>query len=217
MRSLYHNCLAELNIRKEIPVYSTAFLKSPVIVGLLNPRIFLPIHLISEFYASATRYMLLHELQHYRHKDALVNYLITLAGILYWFNPFVRYALKEMRNDREVACDTSVLEMLSEEDYEDYGNTLIYFAEKISLTSFPFADGISGSMKQMKRRIINIVAYEKPTLRKRLKDISAFLLTTVLLIGFAPFLSHLAVTYYRYVTHVAVVIHSFGIDSPVYP
>lgn len=75
---------------------------------------------------------------------------MNLSGVVYWFNPLVWYALKEMRNDREVACDTAVLEMLEEDDYEDYGNTLINFAEKISLTPFPFAAGLGGSMEQMK-------------------------------------------------------------------
>ena len=42
------------------------------------------------------RYMLLHELQHYRHKDALANYLIVLARIIYWFNPVVWLALREI-------------------------------------------------------------------------------------------------------------------------
>lgn len=189
VRRLYNNCLAEMSIKKDIPVYSTAFLKSPIIVGYCKPCIYLPIHLISDYKATDMRYMLLHELQHYKHKDALINYLMNIAGVIYWFNPFVWYALREMRNDREVACDTSVLKMLNENDYEDYGNTLINFAEKVSLTPFPFATGISGNMRQMKKRIMNIASYEKPSFWKRLKGITAFILTAVLLIGLAPMLS----------------------------
>ena len=189
VRRLYHRCLAEMGIHRNIPVYSTAFLKSPIIVGLLKPCIYLPIHLISDYNESDMRYMLLHELQHYKHKDAAASYLMNLAGVIYWFNPLVWYALKEMRNDREVACDTSVLKILEEDDYEDYGNTLINFAEKVSLTPFPFAAGLGGNMEQMKRRIINIASYEKPTFIKRVKGMTAFMLTTVLLLGFAPFIS----------------------------
>lgn len=189
VRRLYHHCLEEMGIYREIPVYSTAFLKSPIIAGLLKPCIYLPIHLISDYNESEMRYMLLHELQHYKHKDAIASYLMNLAGVIYWFHPLVWYALKEMRNDREVACDTSVLKMLDEEAYEDYGNTLINFAEKVSLSPFPFAAGLGGNMKQMKRRIINIASYEKPTFMKRLKGMTAFLLTAVLLLGFAPFIS----------------------------
>ena len=189
VRRLYNKCLNEMKITRNIPVYSTAFLKSPIIVGFLKPCIYLPIHLISDYHESDMRYMLLHELQHYRHKDAIANYLMNFAGVLYWFNPFVWFALREMRNDREVACDTSVLKMLEEDDYENYGNTLINFAEKISLTPFPFSSGIGGNMKQMKRRILNIASYEKPTLQKKLKSFIAFLMISILLFGLTPFVS----------------------------
>lgn len=200
VRRLYDRCLTEVEITKKIPVYSTAFLKSPIIVGLLKPCIYLPIHLISDYNETDMRYMLLHELQHYKHKDALANYLMNLAGVIYWFNPFVWYALKEMRSDREVACDTSVLKMLDEEAYEDYGNTLINFAEKVSLTPFPFAAGLGGNMKQMKRRILNIAAYERPTFGKKLKGVTAFIVTTVLLLGLTPFISTYAAdeSHYRW-------------------
>ena len=189
VRRLYNKCLNEMKITRNIPVYSTAFLKSPIIVGFLKPCIYLPIHLISDYHESDMRYMLLHELQHYRHKDAIANYLMNFAGVLYWFNPFVWFALREMRNDREVACDTSVLKMLEEDDYEDYGNTLINFIEKVSISPFPFAASLSGNMKQIKRRIINIASYEKPTFYKKLKGMTAFILTTVLIMGLTPFIS----------------------------
>ena len=198
VRRLYNKCLNEMKITRNIPVYSTAFLKSPFIVGFLKPCIYLPIHLISDYHESDMRYMLLHELQHYRHKDAIANYLMNFAGVLYWFNPFVWFALREMRNDREVACDTSVLKMLEEDDYEDYGNTLINFIEKVSFSPFPFAANLSGNMKQMKRRIINIASYEKPTFCKKLKGMTAFILTTVLIMGLTPFISTYAADESRY-------------------
>lgn len=208
-RRLYQHCLEEMGIYRDIPIYSTAFLKSPIIVGLLKPRIYLPIHLISDYSLSHSthsegvcitgypnrcsesdmRYILLHELQHYKHHDAIGSFLMNLAGVVYWFHPLVWYALREMRNDREIACDTSVLKMLEEDDYEDYGNTLINFAEKVSLTPFPFASGLGGNRKQMERRILNIASYKKPTFIKKLKGMTAFVLTAVLLSGFAPFIS----------------------------
>ncbi|MFP3155037.1 BlaR1 family beta-lactam sensor/signal transducer [Lachnospiraceae bacterium ZAX-1] len=188
-RMLYDHCLKESKISKNIPIYSTAFLKSPIIVGHLKPYIYLPIHIISDYNKRDLRYMILHELQHYKHNDSFANYLMGIAGILYWFNPFVWYALKEMRADREVACDTSVLKMLKEDEYKDYGNTLINFAEKVSLTPFPFATGLGGSMKQMEKRIKNIASYEKPTAWKWLQGISSFGLVAILLLSVAPILS----------------------------
>ena len=219
IRVLYHNCLKELNIKRNIPIYSAAFLKSPIIVGLFNPRIYLPIHLISDFHANDKgnacpsgyegmpgerlnaadmRYILLHELQHYRHKDALAGFFMNFFGILYWHNPCVWYALKEMRNEREVACDTSVLKLLAESDYADYGNTLINFATKVSLTPFPFSAGISGSMKQMQQRIANISSYKKPSVFRKIKGLTAFVMIGVILLGFAPMLSTYAAEPNRY-------------------
>lgn len=146
------------------------------------------------------RYILLHELQHYKHKDAIASYLMNFFGVLYWFNPLVWYALKEMRSDREVACDTSVLKLLSENDYEDYGDTLINFAEKISLSPFPFAAGISGNMKQMQKRIINISSYENPSVWKKIKGFTAFGIIAVMLLGLTPMLSTYAAdqSYYKW-------------------
>ena len=197
---LYSNCLSELKIKRDIPIYSTAFLKSPIIVGLFKPCIYLPIHLISDFNAVDMRYILLHELQHYKHKDAIASYLMNLFGVLYWFNPLVWYALKEMRSDREVACDTSVLKLLNENDYEDYGDTLINFAEKISLSPFPFAAGISGNMKQMQKRIINISSYKNPSVWKKIKGFTAFGIIAVMLLGLTPMLSTYAAdqSYYKW-------------------
>ena len=94
---------------------------------------------------------------------------MILIRIIYWFNPIVLVALKEMCHDREIACDSSVLKMLEYKDYINYGNTLINFAEKISTTPFPFVAGLGGNMKQIKRRILNIASYENPTYWKRIR------------------------------------------------
>ena len=186
---LYHKCLKEFNITADIQICSTVYLKSPIITGLFKSCIYLPVHIISDYNETEMRYILLHELSHYKHKDTLAGYFITLANIIYWFNPIVRYSLKEMRNDREIACDTSVLKLLEKDCYTDYGNTLINFAQKIFLSSFPFSVGISGNMKQMKRRILNIARYEIPTIGKKIKSTAAFLLSVMLLSIFAPFIS----------------------------
>ena len=187
--NVYRRCLQELNIKKEVPIYSTAFLKSPVIVGLFKPCIFLPLHLISNFDENESRYMLLHELQHYRHKDNFFNYATSLAVAIYWFNPFMWYVLRQINIDREIACDSSVLNILKEDTYADYGNTLISFAEKIALFPFPFGAGIGGNVKQLEKRIISIASYKKPTFCKLIKGYAVFLIISLVILCFAPLIS----------------------------
>ena len=198
VRKLYKKCLEEMHIAKKIPIYSTAFLKSPVITGLFRPRIYLPIHLISDYESEKIRYMLLHELQHYRYKDNISNYLLLLAGILYWFNPFVWLAARAMRNDREVACDSAVLNMLDADSYQDYGFTLINFAEKISLSPFPFSSSLGGTIKQLEHRILNIATYKKPSSFRRIRSITLFAVTAIMFIGITPLLTSYAAASNKY-------------------
>lgn len=198
IRLLFEECKQHLQINHSIPIYSTAFIKSPMMVGVIRPQIYIPIHLISDFPSEDIRYMLLHELQHYKHKDTFTNYLITLAGILYWFHPAVTYALKTMRIDQEIACDSSVLEMLNKAEYKKYGNTLINFAEKISVIPFPFASGIGGTGIQIERRIMNIATYQSNSFGKRIRSICAYILIAAILLGLAPILSTHAVEQEHY-------------------
>ncbi|WP_270347373.1 BlaR1 family beta-lactam sensor/signal transducer [Mediterraneibacter faecis] len=194
LNALYIECLNEVNSKHTIPIYSTAFLKSPVLAGFLHPRIYLPIHLISDFNAgtiSATdiRYMLLHELQHYKHKDILIGYLINTVNVFYWFNPLIWYFLKRIRQERELACDSAVLQLLKETEYKSYGNTLINFAETIALTPFPFTMGISGNAKQLKGRILNIASFRKPTFTQKIRGYLICLFVSTVIIGCVPILS----------------------------
>ena len=189
VKTIYYDCLKELKISHQVPVYSTAFLKSPVLIGIIHPRIYIPIHLISELNPDDMRFMLLHELQHYRHKDTLIGFLMVISNILYWFNPFIWYALKEIHCDRELACDSAVLQMISTDEYQAYGTTLINFAEKISSFSSPLAVGMSGNFRQMKRRILNIAVFRKETLYQKMRALIIYLVISAVFIGCTPILS----------------------------
>lgn len=186
---LYLDCLNEMGIKRHIPIRTSAFLKSPVIAGFFKPCIYLPLGLIGDYPLKDIRYMLLHELQHYKHMDTLVNYLANVVSILYWFNPVVRYAIKEMRNDREIACDTAVLEMLGEDAYADYGHTLLNFTKEAAFAPFPFMTGISGGMKQMRKRIMNIASYRPSSFRRKLQNVLIYAIIVIFVLSVAPVLS----------------------------
>ena len=183
---IYKLCLIRTNTKETLPIYSTAYLKNPIMIGVFSPAIYLPIHLISDFNETDMMYILLHELNHYTHKDAIINYIQNACGIVYWFNPMVWVAIRKIRSDREVACDTSVLELLEEDAYISYGNTLLTLAEKVSLSPFPFSLGMGGGFRQMKQRILNIRDYKKPGLRKKLGSTMIFLLAGLLTLYIAP-------------------------------
>lgn len=191
IRVLFEACLKESGIKGDIPIYSSAYVKSPIAIGFWKPVIIVPIHILSEMTEKDIRYILLHELSHCKHNDLLVNKLMAFAQIVYWFHPVVWLAFREMQNDREIACDSSVLAMLAPDNYLDYGNTLINFAEKLS--RFPYsAAGIGGSKKEIRKRIISIAGFHTETKWCKLKSSMVFAVAAVFVVGFMPAFSAMA-------------------------
>lgn len=186
VRKIFDSCKQEMNLQRQVELYSTEALKSPAAAGIFRPSVYLPVSVLSDFRKDSLRYVLLHELQHFRQHDSVVNLLAEFGRILYWFNPAVWYGMKKMRLDREIACDSAVLEILKDCEYSGYGHTLLDLAEKVS---FPFSSGLGGSSSQIRLRILNIAGYRRDNRRRKRRGILAYLLSTALFLNCAPLLT----------------------------
>ena len=186
VRKIFDSCKQEMNLQRQVELYSTEALKSPAAAGIFRPSVYLPVSVLSDFRKDSLRYVLLHELQHFRQHDSVVNLLAEFGRILYWFNPAVWYGMKKMRLDREIACDSAVLEILKDCEYSGYGHTLLDLAEKVS---FPFSSGLGGSSSQIRLRILNIAGYRRDNRRRKRRGILAYLLSTALFLSCAPLLT----------------------------
>jgi bla regulator protein BlaR1 len=190
MLLLFEQCKQSIGIRKNIILYTCPLLSSPITFGLLKPCVIVPNTITADFSKKDLYYVFLHELHHYKHKDIFVNYAICFFRIVYWFHPVVWYALNEMRTDREIACDSSVLKMLDQNSYLEYGNTLINFADKIlHSSSLSAISEMSGSNKQIKKRIITIASFQVETKWVTLKSVIIFLCIGCLVLASTPILS----------------------------
>lgn len=187
IQRIFENCCTELHIRRQIPVFVSQEIHSPVTTGFLKPRIFIPADLDSILQDHELRYMFLHELQHCRCLDGLVNDLCILFRILYWFNPAVCLTLKKLPMERELACDASVLAHLSAEDHPLYGAALLNLAEKLS--SYPSASGMVSKGSQLRRRILGITSFRHRNRKQKWKSVISYLLISVLTAGMIPVLS----------------------------
>ena len=188
---ILEQCLKEMGIKKKIPLKITS-LNTPGIAGFFNPCILFPRNTLEAIPLKDLRFIILHELQHYRHKDIFVNCFICLIQILYWFNPVVYWFLKELRQVQEISCDTSVLSKIDSHAYSDYGNALINFAELISKQTFSAIYSIGGSYQQIRRRSLAIVHYKKSTSFHRLKDFILILCAAAFIFCSTPSLNLLA-------------------------
>lgn len=188
IRELFDCCMSEMNIKKKISLYSSAYLSSPMAAGLVKPIIILPIHILSEFTKEEIRFILLHELTHIKHRDLFLNRFLALMQALYWYHPVVWIGLREMRKDQEVGCDLSVLSILEENSYVDYGKTLIRFAENI-VRRLSFVSQIAGSEKEIRMRIRCIASYRKESTWKQWKSRFLLTVTSLVLLAFIPVMS----------------------------
>ena len=163
IQDLFDKCCQKLGIRNNIQVRQSRFITAPVSFGWKKPFVVLPNRGIEKLPASELENVVLHELTHIRHGDLITNYLFCGMQALYWFNPLVWLAFRQMRRDREAYCDWAVLNELGDENARiAYGQTILNFAAGCQ-PQFHTANGLCQSKEQLKYRLEQIVGYQKDT------------------------------------------------------
>nr|WP_147197490.1 BlaR1 family beta-lactam sensor/signal transducer [Rummeliibacillus stabekisii] len=196
---LFEQCKKQLGISGQIAVGESKLVNSPMIIGLLRNYVVLPSKFDQWLSKDEIKYIFLHELNHYKYKDTVVNYLILFFQIIYWFNPLVWLAFRKMRLDREITCDYAVLASLDENYHKEYGLTIIHFIEKVSQQkNLILANQFNGFKKQMKSRIEHIACYTKESKLLKLKSIVVFMMLGILVGSQVPFISAMAQNQNRY-------------------
>lgn len=180
----------DIGINRKLILGKSSLVEVPITFGFFTPHIVLPANIINQLPENDIKYILLHELNHYKNKDILVNYIILFFQSLYWFNPFIWFLFNEMRIDREIACDISVLKMIDESCYIDYGEAIINFAYKtLKISSLAISSSIGGSKHQLKKRIKEISNFTKESKSLNIKSILIFTFIGCLILSQTPIIS----------------------------
>lgn len=138
---------------KGIPVYVCQGISAPFTLGLIRPRIYLPVHLEQ----SEREYILCHECVHISRKDYLVKNLAFLLTAIYWFNPLVWVAFYFMERDMEMSCDEKVIKLMGMDIKRQYSQSLLNFAEGkggMAVTPLTFGEN------SVKQRVKNVLSYK---------------------------------------------------------
>jgi len=157
-------------IHIESNIYEAENIKSPFVLGVLKPMIFLPIGLSGQ----ERHYIVLHEQTHIGRRDHIVKLVAYFVLCLHWFNPLAWVAFLFMSIDMEMSCDERVLKEIGGSIRKDYSLSLLSLATKRRFVgSSPLAFGEGG----IKERVSNVLNFKK---RSRVVIVAAITLVAVL-------------------------------------
>ncbi len=136
-------------------VWRVDFIDTPFVMGLIRPRIYLPVDLGT----SECDYVLAHERHHIRRGDPVWRLLAMAALCLHWFNPLVWLAFFLSEVDMEMSCDEAVMRRMHSDIRADYAQSLLRFSTGAQV---PVGTPLAFGEKAVKTRIVNVVHYRKP-------------------------------------------------------
>jgi len=142
-------------VPEENGVWLSHRIGSPFVLGLLRPRIYLPVGLPAEDAA----HVIAHERAHIRRRDHWWKPLGFLLLAVYWFHPLLWAAYLLLCRDIELACDEAVIRTLGGDAKADYSRALLHCAARPrAVAACPLAFGEVG----VKERIARVLRYRKP-------------------------------------------------------
>ena len=142
-------------VRLEQGVKQSEYVKTPFVLGLIHPTIYLPFHMES---ADAV-HVLAHERAHIRRGDPWWKMLGFVLLAIYWFHPLMWVAYFFLCRDIEAACDETVIRGFSREERQGYAEALLRLSVAVpALHGCPLAFGEVG----VKARIKGVINYKKP-------------------------------------------------------
>lgn len=136
-------------------IYESEFVDSPFVFGVVQPNIYLPMHMDE----GTAAHVIAHERAHLARRDHWWKVLGYLVLALHWFNPLVWVAYILFCRDIELACDEKVVKGLDGAARADYSQALLSCAApKRAVAACPLAFG-EGNIKM---RVKSALHYKKP-------------------------------------------------------
>lgn len=105
---------AKMKIDKEILIYQNYNVRTPFIMGIREPAIYIP---VSDITDTELRMIYVHELTHYRQGDILCKPVLGIVCFFFWFYPPAIWGYGEMEKWAEHCCDRVCCEYYKSKDY----------------------------------------------------------------------------------------------------
>ena len=107
-RSVLDKVSMGLGLERGVRLLESDRVRTAITAGVFDPVVIVPEE-SREWTSERMSLVLSHELAHVKRRDALIEIFALLAIVVYWFNPMVWFAVKQLRIERERDCDDAVL------------------------------------------------------------------------------------------------------------
>jgi bla regulator protein blaR1 len=155
-RHMRANRLAAVPLALEfaVPVLSSATRLEPGVFGICRPVLLLPEGIADRLTAAQLETIIAHEMCHVRRRDNLTAAVHMIVEILFWFHPLVWWIRARLLEERERACDETIIQSGTEP--EVYAEGILKVCQFYLESPLACASGITGS--DLKKRIGSIMA-----------------------------------------------------------
>ncbi|MEN6574856.1 MAG: M56 family metallopeptidase [Phycisphaerales bacterium] len=141
----------------------------PFVWGLLRGSIYVPPGFLTIENPVHRRDILAHELSHVLRFDAAVNAIQVIAQGLFWFHPFVWWANRMIRREREKCCDEMVIARTGTTP-KDYSTAIVEALARAKESACPAPSlAVASPLKHIEERIRTLLTpgrrfYRRPSL-----------------------------------------------------
>ncbi|MEM8909915.1 MAG: M56 family metallopeptidase, partial [Bacteroidota bacterium] len=138
----------QLRMKQHIELLESRLVTVPMVIGFFKPVILLPLGAINSLTEKEVEAILAHELAHIARYDFLLNIVLSLIEVLFYYHPAVWWISANVRLERENCCDDVAVQLC--------GNSLVYAQALVSLQEMSrhqpiptFAMTLLGSQHQL--------------------------------------------------------------------
>ena len=182
LRKVVQSLATEAGIPRLVEVLEHEGLPAPLTCGLRRPAILLP-SAAREWHETDVQRALIHEIEHVRRADWVMQLTARIVCACYWFHPLAWMALRQMCLEAERACDDAVVRTAEGTDYADQ---LVLLARRLSATHAPAGLGMANRSDLSVRVAALLNDHQRRGRASVFTAASATIAATLLVMAIAP-------------------------------
>jgi len=175
----------KIKISRPVQLLSSIHIDMPMTYGILKPVILVPSALLLHLNPAQLEAIITHELAHIKRHDYLINILQSVLEVIFFFHPVFWWINKEIKEQRENACDEMAVQMdISPKDLaHGLANVLNQAQQHVPDMAMAAAKRNTPTLDRIKRIMGVKTSPSQPTTLTTLTMIITLLLGATLIVG----------------------------------